>query len=247
MKSANPALNAKVFNSVSSAVGSATMTLQGTVNKTLVSFLFLLMGASYTWGQYFQAESPSGVNGLVIGGAIIGFILSIVTIFKKEWSPFTTPLYATCQGLFLGGISAMFEFQYPGIVMQAVGLTFATFTGMLFLYKSKIIAPTENFKLGLSAAMMGLMVFYGITFIASFFGVSFPLFHGNGIMAIGFSLFVCGLAALNLVMDFDFIEQGAESGAPAYMEWYGAFGLMVTLVWLYMEILRLLMKLRSRD
>jgi uncharacterized YccA/Bax inhibitor family protein len=174
-------------------------------------------------------------------------VVALVTIFKKEWAGITAPLYALLEGLAIGGISAVFEAQFPGIVIQAVALTFGTCLALLLAYKSRLIRATENFKLGVVAATGGIALFYLITFILSFFGVRVSIFYSSGWMGIGFSLFVCVIAALNLVLDFDFIEQGAAQGAPKYMEWYGAFGLMVTLIWLYLEILRLLAKLRSRD
>ncbi len=176
-------------------------------------------------------------------GGIGGFIMALVTIFKKEWAPMTAPLYALLQGLFIGGISSMIEASYPGIVIQAVSLTFGTLAGMLFLYKSGIIQVTEKFRLGVFAATAGIAIFYLVTIALSFFGVNVPLMNGGGIWGIGFSVIVVIIAALNLVLDFDFIEQGAASKRlPQYMDWYAAFALMVTLIWLYLEILRLLSK-----
>ena len=179
-------------------------------------------------------------------GGIVGFIAAIATVFEKSMAHITAPIYAAAQGLFLGGLSAIFEAQYPGIVIQAVGLTFSTLFCLLGAYKSGMIKVTENFKLGVVAATGGLMMVYFVSFIMSFFGASMNFLFGNGLMGIGFSVVVVVIAALNLVMDFDFIENGAEMGAPKYMEWYAAFGLMVTLIWLYIEILRLLAKLQSR-
>ena len=170
----------------------------------------------------------------------------MLTIFKKRWASITAPLYAVLQGLFLGGISAIFESQYPGIVIQAIGLTFGTLGVLLLAYKSGWIKPTENFRLMIVAATGGIAVLYLISFVMGFFGSSIGFIHSNGLFGIGFSLFVVAIAALNLVLDFDFIETAVEQGAPKHMEWFGAFSLMVTLVWLYLEILRLLAKLRSR-
>ena len=214
------------------------MTIQGTVNKTAISLAVLVASATFTW------VNPN--SGLMIMGAIGGFIVAIITTFKKEWAPTTTPIYAALQGLFLGGISVMFNQQYPGIVIQAVYLTFGTLFALLMAYASGKIRVTENFRLGLTAAMGGLFFFYIINFILGIFGMGITSVYGNGIIGIGFSVVVVAIAALNLVLDFDFIEQGAQQGAPKYMEWYGAFGLMVTLIWLYIEILRLLAKLQSR-
>jgi uncharacterized YccA/Bax inhibitor family protein len=169
----------------------------------------------------------------------------MVTIFKKEWSPVLAPAYALVEGLFLGALSAFFEARFPGIVIQAVMLTFGTLFALLFAYRSGLIKATENFKLGVAAATGGIFLIYVASFLLGLFGIKVPYIHESGIIGIGFSLFVVVIAALNLVLDFDFIESGVEAGAPKYMEWFGAFGLMVTLVWLYVEFLRLLAKLRD--
>jgi uncharacterized YccA/Bax inhibitor family protein len=183
----------------------------------------------------------------VIVGALGGFIAALVTIFKPAWAPVTAPIYALLEGLFIGGISSIAEAQFPGIVIQAVGLTFGTCLALLMAYKSGMIRASENFKLGVVAATGGIALFYLASIILGLFGVRIPGVFGSGPVGIIFSLVVVVIAALNLVLDFDFIEQGAAQGAPKFMEWYGAFGLMVTLIWLYIEILNLLMKLRSRD
>ena len=239
MKTANPALNKKIFDDVRHSSLSNRMTLQGTVNKLYISLGIILLSATFTW------VNPN--PGLMMLGAIGGFIVAIVTAFKKEWAPTTTPIYAALQGLFLGGISVIFDQQYPGIAIQAVYLTFGTLFALLLAYTSGYIKATENFKLGIFAATGGLCAFYFLNFILNIFGMGLTSIYGNGIMGIGFSAIVVVIAALNLVLDFDFIENGAAQGAPKYMEWYGAFGLLVTLIWLYIEILRLLAKLRSRD
>ncbi|MGB0637535.1 MAG: Bax inhibitor-1/YccA family protein [Gammaproteobacteria bacterium] len=245
-RSGNPSLNDATFKSEVYREG-RVMTLQGTVNKTGVLLALLVLAAVYPWNLYFQTGNPALVMPFAIGGAIGGFVFAIVTTFKKTWAGLTAPIYAVLQGLFLGSISAIFEAQYPGIVIQATGLTFGTLASLLMLYKLGIIKPTENFKLMIVSATMGIGVLYFISFIMNMFGsTGIGFIHSNGLFGIGFSLFVVAIAALNLVLDFDFIEQGSELGAPAYMEWYGAFSLMVTLVWLYLEILRLLAKLRSR-
>src|SRR5690606_9204169 len=181
------------------------------------------------------------------GGAIGGFVIALVTVFKKEWAPVTAPLYALVEGFFLGAISALYNHMYDGIVLQAVMLTFGTLFALLFAYRSGWIRATENFKLGVVAATGRIARVYLATSSMGFFDNRIPMIHESGIVGIGFSLFVIVIAALNLVLDFDFIESGAEQGAPKYMEWYGAFGLMVTLVWLYIEFLRLLAKLNSRE
>ena len=239
MRSGNPALNSKIFTSVVQD-DSGTMTIEGTVNKTAMSLLLLMATASYTW------MNPS--LGLMMFGFIGGFIMAIITIFKKTWAPYTVSGYALLEGLALGGVSRIFEMQYPGIASQAIFLTFGILAALLLAYKSGVIKPTENFKLGVFAATGGIAIMYLISFFMSFFGSGRSIMNHNNasMMSIGFSLFVVVIASLNLVLDFDFIEEGAERGAPKYMEWYGAFGLLVTLIWLYLEILRLLAKLYSR-
>jgi uncharacterized YccA/Bax inhibitor family protein len=181
------------------------------------------------------------------GGLIGGFVIALVTIFKKEWSPVTAPVYALLEGLVLGGISAIFERSYPGVAIQAVGLTFGTLFVLLLAYKSGIVRATQGFKIGVIAATGGIAVFYLVEMVLNFFfHFQVPAINGSGPWGIVFSLFVVIIAALNLVLDFDLIESGVRMGAPKYMEWYGAFGLMVTLIWLYLEILRLLAKARRR-
>jgi uncharacterized YccA/Bax inhibitor family protein len=245
MRTANPALNDDTFTGYGRAIASdETMTIPGTVNKTAILLLLALMTAAWTWRLYYTAAGSPGV--WILGGAIGGFIVAMVTIFKKQWAPATAPLYALLEGLVLGGISSMLEARYPGIVIQAVGLTFGTLFGLLFAYKSRLVRATENFKLGVVAATGGIALVYLATMLLGFFGIRMPYIHESGVVGIGFSLFVVIIAALNLVLDFDFIESGAARGAPKFMEWYGAFGLMVTLIWLYIEILRLLSKMRSR-
>ncbi len=245
-RSSNPVLGDNTFNSLGyAAKGSSVMTIQGTVNKSFVLVALVVLGATYTWKQ--MVDGNPAMMAFVIGGAIGGFITAIVTVFKKTWSPYTAPLYALLEGLFLGGISAMFNASYPGIVIQAVALTFGTMFALLFAYKSGLIKVTENFRLGVLAATGGIAIAYFISFILSMFGVSIGFMHSNGPVGIIVSLVIVVVAALNLVLDFDFIESGARQGAPKYMEWYASFGLMVTLVWLYLEMLRLLSKLSSRN
>jgi uncharacterized YccA/Bax inhibitor family protein len=246
MRTANPALNANTFGRATSAAYGDRMTIGGTVNKTGVLLVILLIPATWIWGQVYGAWQSPAAGPLMLGGAIGGLIFALVTIFKKEWSPVTAPLYAACEGLLLGGISALMELRFPGIVVQAVALTAGTLLCLLLAYRSGLIRATENFKLGIVAATGAVAMIYLATIVLGFFGVRIPFIHENGLIGIGFSLVVVAIAALNLVLDFDFIEQGAEHGAPKYMEWYAAFGLMVTLVWLYLEILRLLAKLQSR-
>ncbi len=253
MKTSNPALSSKTFTDLTSAqYGGAIdaanrMTLSGTVNKTGLLLICVIATAGWTWHLYLQSRQSTDVMPLMLVGLFGGLIFSMVTIFKKEWSPVTAPIYALLEGLVLGGLSAVFDQRYPGIAIQAVGLTFGTLFVLLMAYSSGLIKVTQKFRLGVIAATGGIMVFYLLEMVLGFFGIQFTSINGSGIIGIGFSLVVVAVAALNLVLDFDFIEQGVQVGAPKYMEWYGAFGIMVTLVWLYLEILRLLSKLRSRN
>jgi len=246
MKTSNPALNVNSFR-IDQAVSGEAMTLTGTVNKTGILLICVVATAAWSWSRFFHAPASDTLFPLVAIGGIGGFIVAMVTIFKKEWSPITAPVYSLLEGLALGGISALFELRYPGIAMQAVGLTFATLFVLLIAYHTGLIRVTEKFKLGVVAATGGIAVFYLVQFVLGFFGVRFAAVNGSGVLGIGFSVVVVIVAALNLVLDFDFIENGVSTGAPKYMEWYGAFGLIVTLVWLYLEILRLLTKLNNRD
>ena len=250
MRSGNPVLNDKTFARHVDLTGEDRMTLMGTVHKTTFLLILLVITASVTWNMVLTAEGKlvagSGLYGYMIGGAIGGLIFALITMFKPTWAPVTAPIYAALQGLFIGAISAFAESRFEGIVLQAVGLTFGTLFALLGAYRSGLIRATEKFKLGVCAATGGIMIIYLATFILRMFHVEIPFIHGSGLFGIGFSAFVVVIAALNLVLDFDFIENGADKGAPKYMEWLGAFGLMVTLVWLYIEILHLLMKLRSR-
>ncbi|MFO8053333.1 MAG: Bax inhibitor-1/YccA family protein [Candidatus Omnitrophota bacterium] len=239
MRSGNPALKGNSFSQLSQS-GAGAMSLQGTVNKT-----FILLGLTFL-SSWWVWQNPAQFIPFMLPAVIIGFIVAMVTIFKKEWSPLTAPIYALVEGVFLGAISAIFEKQYPGIVVQAVGLTFGVLFCLLLAYKSKMIKVTKNFRLGVVAATGGIALLYFINIVMSFFGTRISFIHESGLLGIGFSLFVVVIASLNLVLDFDFIEKGSESGAPKYMEWYGAFGLIVTLIWLYLEILRLLAKLQRR-
>jgi uncharacterized YccA/Bax inhibitor family protein len=247
IRSANPALNDNTFTRYAQPYSDTeTMTINGTVNKTGILLVLCLMPAAWVWQKFFAAQNPEVVYPYLIGGALGGFVVAMVTVFKKDWAPITAPIYALLEGLVLGGISAVLEARFPGIVIQAVGLTFGTLFALLFAYKSGVIKATENFKLGVVAATGGIAMVYLAGFVLGFFGVSIPYIHGSGLIGILFSLFVVVIAALNLVLDFDFIENGAAAGAPKFMEWYAAFGLLVTLIWLYLEILRLLSKLSSR-
>ena len=250
MRSGNPALSSKTFENLSTT-SSDVMTLDGAVNKTAISMGILLFAASYT---YFLPEDGWKTEGYIYlwSGLIGGFVVALITIFKKSWSPVTVPIYAVLEGLALGAISRLYANAFTGdsnIVPQAIMLTLAILFALLFAYKTNIIRATENFKLGVFAATAGIGIVYLVSFFMGMFGSGgLPVMDptNSSWFSIGFSLFVVVIASLNLVMDFDFIESGAKKEAPKYMEWYGAFGLLVTLIWLYLEILRLLAKLTSR-
>jgi uncharacterized YccA/Bax inhibitor family protein len=222
------------------------MTLNGTVNKTGILLLCALATAAWTWNSFMQTRNPADIAGRLMIGAFGGLIFAFVTIFKKEWAPVTAPIYAALEGLVLGGISAFLDLRYPGIAIQAVCLTFGTLFVMLFLYRTGVIKVTRKFMLGVVAATGAIMLFYFAEILLGFFHVQFVSINSGTPIGILFSLIVVGIAALNLVLDFNFIEQGVAFGAPKFMEWYGAFGIMVTLVWLYLEMLRLLAKINSR-
>lgn len=246
MRRANPALKKGFEKAKYNYDATERMTLQGTVNKTFILLTLIMATALYSW-----KVAKAGNEGLLISslmvGSIGGLIFALITIFKPKAAPITAPIYALLEGLVLGGISALYETQKQGIVINAVVLTFGILITLIFLYKTNVIRVTENFRLGVVAATGGIFIVYLLNFILGFFGIQVPFIHSSGLMGIGISLLIVVIASLNLVLDFDFIERGVEAGAPEYMEWYGAFGLMVTLIWLYMEILRLLSKLRSRD
>ena len=253
MKTSNPALGENTFRNLQGAgyagITDLTnrMSINGTVNKTGILLLCAIATAAWTWHLFLQSRDFSSVAPLMLAGVFGGFILAMVTVFKKEWSPVTSPIYALLEGLFLGGVSAALDLRYPGIAIQAVGLTFGTLFVMLFAYRSGLIKVTQKLRMGIFAATGGICLFYFAQMMLGFFGIRFVSINGSGVIGIGFSLLVVAIAALNLVLDFDFIERGVQYGAPKYMEWYGAFGIIVTLVWLYLEMLRLLSKLRSRN
>ncbi|MHC6215744.1 Bax inhibitor-1/YccA family protein [Stenotrophomonas acidaminiphila] len=253
MRSGNPALSDSTFLDPGSGTmvsrGAGAMTLNGTVNKTGLPLLLAVLTATFAWNQALTdtGERASGARLYLWGGLIGGFVLAMVTLFKKRWAPVSAPLHALLEGLFPGTIPALYEARFDGIVLQAVLLTFGTLSALLFAYRSGLIKATGNFRLGVVAATGGIALVYLATLVPGLFNINIPFIHDSGLIGIGFSLFVVVIAALNLVLDFDFIESGVEAGAPKYMEWYGAFGLMVTLVWLYIEFLRRLSKLQSRN
>jgi uncharacterized YccA/Bax inhibitor family protein len=228
------------------AAGSGAMTINGTMNKVAIMLLLLIAAASYTWKMVTGADAGNaGLFAMV--GAIGGFILALVTVFRPHSSAITAPIYAILEGLFLGAISAMINSQYPGVAFQAVLLTIGTLFTMLFLYRSGRIRATPRFQRGVMMATGAVFFAYLISWIFSLFGMGMGFMHSAGPMGIIINLVIIVIAALNLILDFSFIEKGAQMAAPKYMEWYGAFGLMVTLIWLYIEFLRLLARFSGRD
>ena len=248
-KSGNPTLSEKTFDTAAQTYNDGeVMTQNGTLNKFGMMMLLILGSASLTWKA---AAEGTNVMPWVIGTAIAGFIIAITLSFRPQWAAFLAPVYALVEGVFVGGISAYYNDAFakiaPNIIMQAVGLTFGVVIAMFGLYRFGVIRATQRFKSVLFTATAGIAVFYLLSFVLRFFGIQMPFIHDSTGWGIVFSLVVVAIAALNLIMDFDFIEQGSAQGAPKYMEWYGAFALMVTIVWLYIEILRLLSKLARRD
>lgn len=244
LRSNNPVLKESAF--VGQTITGDVMTIQGTVNKTGLLLFFVVVAAAWTWGLS-HSEKPEAAYPWMIGGALGGLAVAFLTVFKKNWSPISAPIYALLEGLLLGGISALFDRSYPGIAMQAISLTFGVMLVMLLAYKFGIIRATRGFKLGVIAATGGIALVYLANMVMSvFFHTQMSFLYSASPLGIGISLFVVIVAALNLIIDFDMIETAARMGAPKYMEWYGAFGLMVTLIWLYLEILRLLSKVRRR-
>lgn len=242
MNSGNPTLSADKFREAArQRTGSKRMTIDGTLNRIFMLFVLLLGTSILSWNL-----SPTAQKGAIAIGGLGGLILALVTVFKQEWAPVTAPLYALMEGLMVGAVSYMCQAVYQGIVLQAVGLTLGILAVMLILYRARIIKVTQKFRFAVVAATGGIALVYMVSIGMQLFGgMQMPYLHSSGPVGIGISLFIVGVAALNLTLDFDLIERGAESDAPKYMEWYGAFALMVTIIWLYLEILRLLMKIRE--
>ena len=247
MRSSNPAMTGKIFEKAGTAVeGSGTMTINGTINKIGIMLLLVIAAAAYTWNIVMGAD-PGRARTLAMVGAIGGFIMALLTIFRPKSAAITAPIYAILEGLFLGAISAIINARYPGVAFQAVLLTIGTLFTMLFLYRSGRIRATPRFRRGVMMATGAVFFAYLISWIMSLFGMPMGFMHSAGPLGILINLVIIVIAALNLIMDFDFIEKGSQMGAPKYMEWYGAFGLMVTLIWLYIEFLRLLSRFSSRS
>ncbi|MDE2197208.1 MAG: Bax inhibitor-1/YccA family protein [Gammaproteobacteria bacterium] len=239
MKTGNPALRARAMLNPGVITGER-MTLNGTISKCFIMLVLVMLTAAWCWSRFFASHDPASVMPYVIGGVIGGLIFGIATPFKPNWAAITAPLYAICEGFVIGGVSAMFEMRYPGIVIQAVALTLAVAFGMLILYRTGVIKATPWLYKMVGAATLGVVIFYALTWLVSMFHVDISMIYGHTGLSIGISLFIVAIAAFNLILDFDMISKQATAGAPRYMEWYGAFALMVTLIWLYLEILRLL-------
>jgi len=247
VRSGNPGLNDKTFGSLPrSAVADERMTLRGTINKSFLLLVVLLAAALWTWSQFLTTGNPATVAAPMIGGAIVGLVLALIISFKPTTAPYLSIPYAACEGLLMGGISAEFERRYPGIAIQAVALTFGVLAAMLLAYKSGLIKVTQRFMSIVVAGTGAIMLLYLVSMVLNLFHVSTPFLYDSSPLSIGISLVIIGFAALNLVLDFFIIDTGVSQGAPRYMEWYCAFGLLVTLVWLYLEILRFLSKLQRR-
>ena len=245
MRTANPALKEGTFTGIRAAAGEAAMTLQGTATKSMLLLLLTVFAASFTWRAVASGNVTILMPAALIGG-LGGFIVAMITIFKPNVSPYTAPIYAVLEGLLLGAISSLYNARWAGLPLQAVGLTFGVFMAMLIVYRLGLVRATEKFRLGDVAATGGIAIMYLLSFVLGFFGVQMNFLRDSSPLSIGISVVIVVVAALNLVLDFDFIERGVAYRAPKYMEWYGAFGLLVTLVWLYLEILRLLSKLQGR-
>lgn len=242
-KTSNPTLGERIFKDYAFTATGQTMTVQGTINKVALLLALVVAGAVFTWAKVMggvETGSLVGVRGWMIGGSVAAFILALIISFKKDLAPVLSPVYAICEGLCIGALSAYFEIMFSGLIMRAVLLTFSVLFALLFMYKMRIVKVTQRFRTIVLAATMGIAFAYFISFIISLFGVNMGFIFGGGSLGLIISVVVVAIAALNLVLDFDFIEQGSQSGLPAYFEWYGAFGLMVTLIWLYIAILRLL-------
>lgn len=247
MRSSNPVMTGRIFEKAGGiTTGSSVMTINGTINKIGLLLLLVIAAAAYTWNMVTVAN-PGNAGTLAIVGAIGGFIMALITVFRPQSSSITAPIYAILEGLFLGAISAIINAAYPGVAFQAVLLTIGTLFTMLFLYRSQRIRATPKFRRGVMMATGAVFFAYLFSWILSLFGMPMGFMHSSGPLGILINLVIIVIAAMNLILDFDFIERGAQMAAPKYMEWYGAFGLMVTLIWLYIEFLRLLSRFAGRD
>ena len=239
IRSSNPVFNESLMRGAYASSRDDVMTIEGTINKTFVATMICA-------GMAYVAWVNPAFRVMVLPAVIAAFIVGIVLTFNVKWAPVLTPVYAACEGVLLGSISSMYEMAYSGIVVQAVLCTFGTLFAMLAVYRSGWIQVNDKLRAGLMTAMLSICGIYFVSFILGLFGMNMGFLYGSGLLSIGFSIVVIGVAAFSLLLDFDFIERASNSGsAPKYMEWYGAFGLLVTLVWVYIEVLRLLSKLRS--
>lgn len=243
---ANPILNNMQKNEIAYALESQPMTVNGSINKTFILLTFVFLAACYTWGLAMDGFTDKAQI-LTTGGAIVGFILAMVIIFSRKAMNILAPLYAVAEGFFLGGVSAVYAAEYSGIVLQAILATFAVLAVMLLLFRANVIQVTDKFRSVVVTATLSIAAIYAIQIIASLFGRGIPQIFTSSTIGVGFSVFVVAIAALNLIIDFDLIEKGANAMLPKEYEWYGAFGLMVSLIWLYIEILRLIAKTQSRN
>ncbi len=243
-KSNNPSIKESMFTKTYNVESSETMTIRGAINKTILMIMLVILSATFTWK--YMVSNPALLTSFMLIGGIGGFIVALITIFKKEISNITAPIYALLEGLFLGAISAFVETIFPGIAFQAMGLTFAIALFLFVAYKAGWIKATAKFRSGIIAATGGIAIFYILSIVLSLFGINFSVFQ-LGWLGVGIQLFIVVIAALNLILDFDMIEKGESMGAPKFMEWYSAFSLSLTLVWLYLEILRLLMLVLGKD
>ena len=249
---ANPVLNENVFRKQNVAYGNTgVMTIGGTATKTLLMLLMVVAGAAYTWKLYYNAVNPQSIIGWMMGGVIGAFILAMIISFRPKTAQYLAPIYAAGEGLALGGISALVNEQFaltaPNIVVNAVALTMVTAVVMFTVYRSGLVKVNSRFMKVIQIALISILVFYLGSWLLSLFGVNLTMLHNSSPLSIGISLVIVAVAAFSLLIDFEFISQASAAGAPKYMEWYGAFGLTVTLVWLYLEILKLLAKFANRD
>jgi uncharacterized YccA/Bax inhibitor family protein len=246
-RTGNPGLNDRTFSGLPRAgVAGEAMTLQGTINKSFLLLVVLMAAALWPWSQYLDSGNPALVAPAILVGAIGGLVLALIISFKATLAPYLSIPYAACEGLAIGGFSAVLEKRYPGIAIQAVGLTFGVLAAMLLAYTLGIIHVTQRFRAIVVGATGAIALLYLVSFVLGFFHVGVPFLNSASPLSIGVSLVIIAVAALNLALDFDLIQTGVAQGAPRYMEWYAAFGLLVTLVWLYLEILRFLSKVRQR-
>ncbi len=243
----NPVLNDKIFRqSESERVSSAVITVKGTMTKTLLLLLMVAAGAAYTWKVFYESLDPSSVTSYMYGGLFGGFVLAMIISFVPKTAPYLTPFYAAGEGLFLGGISAMFNTAFaetaPNIIFNAVALTLLTAVVMFTIYRKEIVKVTDKFRKVILISLTTILIYYVVCMLLRLFGVNLDILYGGNMLSIIISVVIVGVAAFSLLLDFDFITKASQMGAPKYMEWYGAFGLVVTLVWLYLEILKLLSK-----